>query len=73
MLAGSFPLLAAAFFGAIAVAFAMLDASGAGVKVAPGLAVAACLALALGYAGADVEDAATPAARLDGPARPRSP
>jgi hypothetical protein len=50
MLAGSFPLLAAGFFGAIAVAFAMLDASGAGVKVAPGLAVAACLALALGYA-----------------------
>jgi hypothetical protein len=50
MLAGSFPLLAAGFFGAIAVAFAMLDASGAGVKVAPGLAVAGCLALALGYA-----------------------
>jgi len=50
MPAGSFPLLAAGFFGAIAVAFAMLDASGAGVKVAPGLAVAGCLALALGYA-----------------------
>ena len=50
MLAGSFPLLAAGFFGATAVAFATLDASGAGVKVAPGLAVAASLALALGYA-----------------------
>ena len=50
MLAGSFPLLAAGFFGATAVAFATLDASGAGVKVALGLAVAASLALALGYA-----------------------
>lgn len=50
MLAGFFPVLAAGFFGAVAVAFATLDASGAGVKVAPGLAVAACLAVALGYA-----------------------
>lgn len=50
MLTGLFPVLAAGFFGAVAVALVTLDASGGGIKAAPGLAVAACLALALGYA-----------------------
>ena len=50
MLAGLFPLLAVGFFGAVAVALVTLDASGGGVTVTPGLAVAGCLALASGYA-----------------------
>jgi hypothetical protein len=50
LLAGFFPVVAASFFGAIAIALIGLDMSGTRAVFAPGLAVAACLALAVGYA-----------------------
>jgi hypothetical protein len=50
LLAGFFPMVAASFFGAIALALMVLNVSGTAAKVDSGLAVAAYLALAVCYA-----------------------
>lgn len=50
LLAGFFPVVAASFFGVLALALFALHLSGAGGTFDPALVVVACLALAVGYA-----------------------